>query len=209
MLDRIKNWYHGIPEKKRWIDMVTALLTIPVLLTVIITNLGNLKKNDNKDAKETPQPTIERIIIRDSDGPAASPTQSPVKENQNIANNSTPAPLCKAEPIPYEIAFPREGDKISIDPVCVSLRQIQNDNYCSSVWAYRINESSWSTYSDDPICLYNMASGPIKLEISVKSTVSGDEKISVRNFIYQNGSIPIPTPTLSPVPSVTSPPSGN
>ena len=74
-------------------------------------------------------------------------------------------------------------------------------DYCSTVWAYRVNDSSLSTYNNDPICLYNMASGPVKAEVRIKSTVTGNEETLVRNFIYQNtndSALSSPTPSITP-----------
>lgn len=198
MLEKIKKWYRGIPDKKKWIDLITALLTIPVLITVILNNIGNLKKStNNPPSSETPQPTIERIIIT-GEGSGQGPAITGTVSTPSITPETRNVPSCNSEIPPFDIAFPNEGDNLSIDPVCISLRQTVMDNYCPVVWAYRINGAAWSTFSNDPICLYNMASGPVKLEVDIKSTVSGEENIITRNFIYQNKSI---TPSITPSPS--------
>ena len=45
-IDRIKSWYRALPDKKRYIEFVTALLTVPVLITVLISNFNSLKNNE-------------------------------------------------------------------------------------------------------------------------------------------------------------------
>lgn len=80
----------------------------------------------------------------------------------------------------------------------------QDSGYCETSWAYRVNNSTWSSYTKDPICLYNMANGPIKLEIRTKNTQSGREETYTRNFNYQKeelGSAISPTPTESITPA--------
>ena len=187
MLVKVKNWYRELPDNKKWVDMITAVLTIPVLVTVIVSNIGNLKKeNDREELTQKPQPTIERVIISEKQ-PDPSPTPSCISELPN-----------------YEISYPASGDKITDDPVCISLNRQDEGNFCPVVWAYRINNSSWSTYTTDPICLYNMATGPVKLEVRTKSTATGLEKTYSRNFNYGTNLPVSPTPTISSVsPTIT------
>lgn len=188
MLDKITDLYHNLPDKKKYIDLVTAALTIPVLISVIVTNLVNLNHDKNKDiiSAKVVQPTVERIIIKETEFP------KPTLEKKKTEITITPSPTIKCDtnlPI-FEIISPAENEKISNDPTCVTLNQIDKGNYCSFLHAYRVNDSSsWSTYSDEPICLYNMASGDIKLEIKIKSISIGIEKTYTRNFTYQNKSI--------------------
>ena len=52
-LEKTKRWYRALPDKKRYLEFITALLTIPVLLTVAISNVMNLRQN-----KATPTPAI-------------------------------------------------------------------------------------------------------------------------------------------------------
>lgn len=184
MLEKVRNWYKSLPNRKPWVDLVTAVLTIPVLLTVIISNVGNLKKNGNTIDTGLSPTVIKETVITKVITPTPPPAVSP----------STSAPSCNSEPQEYNIVFPGEGDKVAADPLFIAMEKIGGD-YCTSLWAYRINNSSWSTYNDDPIGLYNMAAGPVKLEIRVKSTVSGKERTYVRNFEYGN------PPTLAPSPS--------
>lgn len=206
MLDRITDLYHNLPDKKKYIDLVTAALTIPVLISVIVTNLGNLNHNKNKDivSAQVPKPTVERIIIKETESPK--PTFE--KKETEITITPTPTIKCDTNLPTFEIISPVENEKISNDPTCVTLNQIDKGNYCSFLHAYRVNDnSSWSTFSDEPICLYNMASGNIKLEIKIKSISTGTEKTYSRNFTYLNKSTqnqisPSIQPTGTPIPTL-------
>lgn len=53
-IEKLKRWYRAMPDKKRYLEFVTALLTIPVLLTVMISNILSLQQ---KNAAPTPTPT--------------------------------------------------------------------------------------------------------------------------------------------------------
>lgn len=201
MIEKISNWYNELPEKKKWVDMVTAVLTIPVLITVIAGNLGSLKKNEKPPtvSAQSPQPTVEKIIIRENTLPGGKQDEDNIGVNRNI-EEPTPTVSCNETLQNYEITYPIENEKISVDPVCVKLTQTEQGNFCSVVRAYRVNNSGWTTYNNDPICLYNMASGPVKLEVRTKSSATGQEKTYTRNFSYQNESIPAQaTPTTSPL----------
>src|SRR3989338_8916423 len=108
MLVKVKNWYRDLPENKKWVDMITAVLTIPVLLTIIISNIGNLKKvRSQEELAENTQPALERIIIKENGTAIVSPT------NQK-ASELSPTPMCNSKLPNYEISYPLEGDKIEV-----------------------------------------------------------------------------------------------
>ena len=56
VLEKIKKWYRNLPDKKRYLEFITALLTIPVLLTVLWSNLNNLQQ---KGAVPTPTSAVQ------------------------------------------------------------------------------------------------------------------------------------------------------
>lgn len=211
MFEVIKNLGSDIPDKKKWIDVITATLTIPVLLTVIISNVNNIKSKEVKGAESETTPTQAPLIVRDViQIPESNPIEI-VKVNDEDKNNeeqptSTPVPQqptstpvsCKLDPQPIEVSYPKENSEINVDPVCVVMEQ-KETGYCDTTWAYRVNNSSWSTYTKDPICLYNMANGAIKLEVRTKNRESGREATYTRNFNYQKeevGGAVSPTPTI-------------
>ena len=177
--------YRKIVEKKPYIEFITAILSVPVLLTVIIININNLKgqKND-KIAVITPAP-VEKIYV--------------TVPNTNIKSDvkaATQVP-CKKEIGPIDIASPAEKDIVTDNPVSVNIDYQQGD-FCSVVWSYRINGGAWSEYDDKSIALYNPPTGNIKFELKVKSVVSTDSQTLTRNFIYKGDSTVETTPTATP-----------
>ncbi|MFC1647245.1 hypothetical protein ACFL1A_03090 [Patescibacteria group bacterium] len=188
IIEKTKSWYRGLPDKKRYIEFFTAILTVPVLLTVIITNVNNLKSQSQKDNKDqTPSQT--------SSQPVVTIIERVVKDENNTAPTTTAAQLseCKKEVGPVEIVYPDEAEKVNKNPICIDISYRTGD-YCAVVWSYRINGSSWSDYNDKSICLYNLDPGDKKLELKVKSIASGDEVILKRNFTVEQ-TVDIPTPT--------------
>lgn len=186
--EKIKNWYRGLPDKKKYIELVTAILSVPVLITVILLNLGNLSKNKDTE-KFSPTPAKKEEAV--------TPIQIEIKTNESTPSSGLPVTStdCKKEVGPIEIVSPEEGQRITSDPVCLDL-SYKKGEYCAYVWSYRINGGSWSDYTDKNICLYNLSSGDKKLEVRVKSIASGDEVILKRNFIYEN---PNPSPTTATI----------
>src|SRR5436190_22001427 len=92
-------------EKKPYLELITVVLTIPVLITVIILNISNLLPKPGK-ATSTPTPekqnqtviherevtTVEKVI-----------TQPPAKNPEQ----------CTKGIGPIEVSFPQEGDTSS------------------------------------------------------------------------------------------------
>jgi len=97
MFEKAKTWYRAIPEKKRYLEFVTALLSIPVLITVIISNVSNLNRN-KEAASTTNQPkSTEKIIII---------TQKEKEVNKNINPSITPNLTPTASPTLTPTAAP-------------------------------------------------------------------------------------------------------
>lgn len=188
--EKIKKWYRAMPDKKRYIEFITALLTIPVLLTVLITNLSNIRQNNNKPITiptVAPQPTaVPEKIITITQPQIVTPTSS----------------ACKPEVGPIKITKPIESELVTTDAVCVEVSYTDNQ-YCPVKWAYRVNGGNWSSLSNNNFCLYNLTPGPSELDLDVQSTVSGDEVTLVRNFYYKNKQTPTATPTPTITPGIT------
>ncbi len=172
-----------LPNKKRYLELITAFLSIPVLLTVVYLNLTNIQ--ERKKEPEAKEAKNEKVTIL--------PVQ--IKEN-----GKQPAPKddkeCVAQVPRATLSYPREGETVADNPLHLNL-SLEGDGYCSVVWSYRINGARWSDYDDRSIYLYNMDSGSKTLELRIKSIVSGEEKMIVRNFTYRNEST-VPTPTSMP-----------
>lgn len=175
---RITRWYKHLPNSKQYIEVITAVLTVPVLLTVLITNWSNLNRNETL---QQPSQTIVSVAP-----PTAIASQEPLEP-------------CKKEVGPVSIVSPQDGEIITQDPVTIDIAY-QVGEYCAVVWAYRINGSSWSPYTDKAIDLYNLASGEKNLEVRVKSIASSDQETLKRTFTYRNTTLASPTPdTVSTV----------
>ena len=176
--------YRSLPDKKRYIEFFTALLTVPVLLTVIIVNLNNLK-GTAKSEEPTPAPKESRPIvvtvpeIKTSEAPQVTPSSE----------------ACKKGIGPIGIDYPEENSTVTDNPVLIDINY-QTGEYCAVVWAYRINDSRFSDYDDKSIALYNPPKGVIRFQLKVKSIVTGEEKILTRTFTY-NGAITETQPSAS------------
>lgn len=173
---RIIRSYRGLPAKKQYVEFFTAILTVPVLLTVIILNVSNLRQEEAKD--KSPEPTP-RIIITTSEPKS----QSTSTVNTNTPVNTTPTEACKKEIGPVEITAPTEGDSVTDNPLSIVIER-EDEGFCAIVWSYRINGGRWSDYDDKSIALYNPPKGQITVELRVKSVVTGQEKVLTRKFKY-------------------------
>lgn len=191
----------NLPNKKNYLEFITAFLSIPVLLTVVYMNYLSIQE---KRIKETPTPTV-------------APTQSvvtiireKVSDSEPTANPKTDTSDADKECEPgigqVNIANPDEGSTVSNNPLEIDIAYEQGV-FCAVVWSYRINGSNWSDYTDSNIVIYNMPSGEKKLELRIKSIVSGETQTIERNFSYKNTQeVATPTsapPTSTPAPSPT------
>jgi hypothetical protein len=181
MRQKVKHWIKSAPDRKVYIEVLTALLTVPVLITVLLTNFSNLTKT--KDSAKNPEPSPKQeIIIKQL------PDTSNAPKAEATSTTMTPQ-SCKKEVGPVTIAYPKEGDTISDNPLTISIKY-DNDTYCSVVWSYRINGGPWSDYDSNSISLYNLPNGDKQLELRVQSTVTQDQDIITRNFTYTGSTAP-------------------
>ena len=193
-LEKIRSWYRGLPDKKKYVEFITAVLTVPVLLTVLISNLSNINSNKKNDLTPTPVPTKEVTITEKINQVSITPTIT-------LIPSPSVNPECKKEVGPIRITSPVEGQLVNSNPVCI-LISYQVGEYCSVIYSYRIDEGDWSDYTDKTICLHNLSVGPKTLELRVKSSQSDDEITLLRNFYYKSKEIPTsaPTSTIAPTP---------
>lgn len=174
---RFIRFYRGLPAKKQYVEFFTAILTVPVLLTVIILNVSNLRQED-KAKEKSPEPTP-RIIITTLEPRS----QAGSTDTSATSAKSTPTEACKKEIGPVDISSPLEGDTVTDNPLVISIER-DGEGYCAVVWSYRINSGRWSEYDDKSIALYNPPKGQVTLELRVKSVVTGQEKLLTRKFKY-------------------------
>ncbi len=164
MLKKLRKKIHDAPDKKRYIDFIAALFGIPVLITVLIINLGNLQ--DKKDVEPNNPQTI---VIETTPGQSTTFLQIP--------------PGCTKKVGPIEIKSPEEGQEVTSNPVNIVV-SYDSQEYCSVVWSYRINNGTWSEYSSSSISIYNPPPGEITLDLRVQSTASNDTTELQRRFDY-------------------------
>ncbi len=202
-LDKIRSWYHNLPEKKKYVELITAVLSVPVMVTVIILNLNNLNQNKKQSTSSTSTTPIQIVITGNQDKGTKPPPPSPTV-TQMLTSTPTASPTatltpteCKKEVGPVEIVSPREGEIITKNVVNVKIST--NDKYCASTWSYQIDDESWSEYmSNNEAYLYNLTNGEKHLLIRIKSTASDEEITIKRNFTYSGAPVPTATPTQAP-----------
>lgn len=188
---RIQKYYVILPDKKRYFELFAAILSVPMILTVILVNMNTINKSKETS---TPTPTSTPIQIVVENPTSSSSNINPPKINIT----PTPAPTkteCKKDIGEIEILSPQEGEIINSDNVCINIST--DSNYCPVTWSYKLDNGNWSDYNNNDICLYNLTTGKKELQIKVKSTVVDKIITLERNFTYQNSTTP--TPTVTPI----------
>jgi len=178
VLGKIAHHYKDIPNKKPYIEFIAALLSIPVLLTVILLNLNSLTGNkESKTTAPTPPVAQEKIYVTIPGQPV------------NVQTTKTPSEPCNPGIGQVTIASPDENEIVTENPVQVSINY-KSGGFCQVVWSYRINGGQWSSFDDASIALYNPPQGAIKLDLRIKSVVNSDTDAITRNFTYKGSSTP-------------------
>jgi hypothetical protein len=199
ILTNTLDWYRKLPEKKRHVEFITAVLSVPVMLTVIIINLNNLSQQKNDASKQKTADTTTPIQVIITGGKDESKT--PASGNNTIPTSEptatkTPSPAaCIKEVGPVSIASPRENEVVNKNPLCITIAT--EANYCPIQWSYRFDNNDWSDYTDKTICYYNLPNGNRTFQIKLKSTVSEDTVTLQRSFVYQGTYVPTPEPTVA------------
>lgn len=190
-LTKFIEWYKALPTKKSHVEFITAVLSVPVMLTVIILNLNNLNQQKKQTVNEKISP-IQVIITGNKESGEKTPL------NTVIEPTDTPAPLsCIKEVGMVSVLFPRENEVVRTDPLCITIAT--QSGYCPLIWSYNLDDSGWSDYTDRNICLYNLTNGNKTVQVKIKNSVSQDSTTLQRSFIYQRNNEPTPTlPVASP-----------
>jgi len=187
ILQRLKDWFAKLPDKKKYLELITAFLSIPVLLTVLLTNVSQIKKTSSQPKTESTTNTPTKEII--------------IREVTKIIEPTTElVEACIPEVGMIAIQNPKDDEIVTQNPFTIHI-VYTDDQYCPVVWAYRINTSNWSGYTNKSIDIYNLEPGQKKLEIKVRSTISKEEKILSRNFTYDPPINKVPTPTITEIPT--------
>ena len=179
VIEKVRTSAKNLPEKKQYIEFFTAILTVPVLLTVILLNVNNLRAKDSNQ-KTTPTPTAVKEFI----------FTTQVPEKLNTPSTTPILTSCQKDIPPITIATPNENDTVADNPVDIGISYNQG-NYCSIVWSYRLNAGPWSDYNNNSVSLYNLTPGKQTFDLRVKSLASNSQTTLTRHFTYTG-----PTPTL-------------
>lgn len=177
-----------IIKHKPYIEIFTALLSIPLLITVILLNLNAL----HNSSKNVPTPTPGEAKVPNSSNFHA----APVGPDRSVSP-SVDSGECIEALGPVAITSPNENDTVSDNPVTINI-SYDDSTYCRAAWSYRINGGNWSGYDDRSVALYNLPPGQITFDLRVKSIVTSDEKNLTRKFIYNGrGTVLVPDPNSS------------
>lgn len=194
LIDKIVAWYRRLPEKKHHVEFITAVLSVPVMLTVIIINLNNLNQQKISNQKQTSEKIVPIQVVITGEKQNL-PTETPVvTASQSGVPSATPA-SCIKEVGMVSITSPRENEVVTKDPVCITVAT--QAGYCPVNWSYRLDDSNWSDYSDKNICLRNMTNGNKVFQLRIKSLSSSDEVTLQRSFVYQGNNEPTTDPRAS------------
>lgn len=194
IFQKIKKWYSALPDKKRHIELLTAALSVPMMLTVILVNMNNIKSQKEKTVTEAATTTPIQVVI---DNPS-----NTISTNSNVTPTIIPTKAeCKKDIGNIEIISPQEDEIITSDNLCINIST--DDKYCAVTWSYRLNNGSWSEFNNKDICLYNLTAGKKQLQVKIKSTVIDKTITLERNFIYQTSTTPTLTPTIAPTSTPT------
>lgn len=159
---KIKKWYLSLPDRKRYIELITATLSVPMMITVIIVNLYSIKKN--KIVTSTATITPIQVVIENPNAtnsgrqPSIISTPTPIS-TLTLTPTPTPTnPVCKKDIGEIEILSPQEGELITKDNLCIN---ISTDNsYCSVTFSYKLDNNDWSDYTtNNNLCFYNLTPG--------------------------------------------------
>ena len=182
-INKFKQGFKNYPNKKPYLEFFTALLTIPVLLTVVAVNYNNLKGGNNNNPKQA-----STIVV----------TQPPIANNEPSEREVVVTKdACKEGLGDIAILSPEENEEVSGNPVFVDV-SYDDREHCQAVWSYRINGGAWSSYDDRSIALYGLSQGNIKFDLRVKSVVNSDQKTITRNFIYSGSGSAEVSPIIFP-----------
>ncbi len=196
---RIIQWLKRLPQHKSHIDFFAAILTIPMMLTVIVINIISLQTKKQTSIPANPTPVVIQV---DQNTPTTQPNQTLLQSATTVPTNPTQS-ACIQDIGPIAISSPQEGQTVTANPVCISI-SYQGNGYCSVAWAYKINSSDWSDFTNTSPCLYNLPTGNNTFTLQVKSTVTDKSQTILRHFTYTNPGATIQvTPTTSIVPTVS------
>lgn len=192
-MNRVKRTLRALPEKKQYFELVGAMLSIPVLITVILLNTNSLKNSTAK--KDASSPTPATVVVTEKDRLITQPPQVIYENNPSGGNAS-----CTKQVGQVRIASPNEDEVVATNPVCLDIVSV-DVNACPAVYSYRVDNGAWSDFSKNTVCLYNLKAGKHSVDVKVKSSLS-DDVVQLRRS-FQSGTTDAVTPTQTPTPTPT------
>ena len=199
---KIKKWYTTLPDKKKYFELFTAMLSVPMILTVIIVNLNSINRSKQTTTTTVTAAPIQVVV----ETPASSSSNTnPPQSKTTITPTLTPSPTatptstsCKQGVGTVDISSPQEDEVVTSDNVCIIIST--DSDYCGVTWSYKLNDGDWSDFTNQNICLYNLPAGKKSLQVKIKSDVVNKTVTLARNFIYKTTITPTPTniPTTTP-----------
>ena len=200
IIQRIKRWYSVLPDKKKYFELVTAVLSVPMIVTVIIVNLNSINRSKQTTTATITSAPIQVVV----EAPASSSGNiNPPKDDKQpkitptVAPTATPTSIaCKQGVGEVEISSPQEDEVITSDNVCIIIST--DSDYCGVTWSYKLDNGDWSGFSNQNICLYNLSAGKKNLQVKIKSNVVDKTVTLARDFTYKTAITPTVTPTATP-----------
>ncbi len=193
-IHELRSAVRQLPEKKRYAEFITAVLSVPVLITVLIMNVNNLKKSEAPSGQVMSALTTPTQTPHPSPSAKTTPTQ---KNSGKLTSPTTPTPLdeisrtgCMKLIGPLEISSPKEDEILTKNSLSIDITRT-GTNYCEIVWSYRLNSDGWSEYMDKSLVLYNLTPGKNILELKVKSIASSDQQTFTRSFTVPGNTTPV------------------
>ena len=197
MLEKFRHWYRILPDKKRYLEFVTALLTIPVLLTVIYTNMVSIREDKKSNTTPTPEKSEKIVIIREDENKENEKSNTPTPTPTLVLSPTQTTKECKKEVGPVKISSPSEEEIVQDDLICVKIDYTVGE-FCSVAWSYKLDNNKWSDYTSSPFCFSKLDPGKHELDLRVQSVASSDEVTLERTFYIKTKESPSPTPTQLP-----------
>ncbi len=189
-MSRVRKVIQGLPSKKQYFELVGAMLSIPVLITVILLNTNSLRGNSAKTTTPTPA-----VVVTEKDRVITQPPQVIYQNTGNDSSSGSSNASCTKDVGQVRIASPRQDEVVSTNPVCFDIAS-DDDSICPLVYSYRVDSGSWTDYSKNTVCLYNLQSGSHTVDVKVKSSQSDDVVQLRRSFqVGQTDSSPSTTPS--------------
>jgi len=201
-IQRIKKWYSTLPDKKKYFELVTAVLSVPMIVTVIIVNLNSINRSKQTTTATITSAPIQVVVEAPASAsgninPPKDDKQSKITPTVTIVPTATPTSVaCKQGVGEVEISSPQEDEVITSDNVCIIIST--DSDYCGVTWSYKLDDGDWSGFSNQNICLYNLSAGKKNLQVRIKSNVVDKTVTLARDFTYKTAVTPTITPTATP-----------